>query len=158
MSFTQGGSGFNVLCSAVYDYIGGKELKEIEMNVEDISDCDVMFVINEVSKFRFSITMIFDMQITQANSVEELREVCGKHFSPLCDSGFTKPSSSVILKDKSNIINMICLHHIILKCKGEIDQFSHGLESLGTLKAIRRHRKLLRQFFVKLEGVKLTAG
>jgi len=41
MSLIQGGSGFNVLCSAVFAYLCGEKLEKISVTMDDVSDNDI---------------------------------------------------------------------------------------------------------------------
>jgi hypothetical protein len=94
-----------------------------------------------------------------ASSEQELQEVVGEQFSVLNDCGFVKPFTGVKIEDKADIVQSICLHHVILRSKAEIDQLTEGLRSCGVLDEIRQNRDLTRSFFT-IDGnpEKLTAG
>ena len=76
----------------------------------------------------------------------------------LCDNDFTKPSSIVQFNDKNFIKQSLCLHHVILKRKAEIDQFRKGIQSLGTRDAVKKYPALLKEFFLFSDKKVLMAG
>ncbi len=59
----------------------------------------------------------------------ELQALMSEYFAILLDCGFTKPSTSVLLADKMEIVQTISLHQVILRSKAELDQFAEGLDS-----------------------------
>ena len=61
------------------------------------------------------------------------------------------------MKDKTEIIHTISLHHVILKTLGELSQFRDGLETLGVGRAMEEHGQFLQEFFV-VKDPDLTAG
>ena len=67
----------------------------------------------------------------QATTEDQLQQTVAMHYDVLCDCGFTRPSSLVKESDKTDIIQALALHSVILRSKAEIDQFSEGLESCG---------------------------
>ena len=98
-------------------------------------------------------------QINEVNSVQALRDVAGENFDALVASGFAKPTSTLSLDDKCIILHTLCLHHTLLVCKAETDQFIEGLKSLGVLDSIRKHMTMLKPFFcIEQRRVHLTAG
>ena len=94
-----------------------------------------------------------------ATSECELQEVVGANFSTMIDCGFVKPFSSVNLEDRADIVQSISLHHVILRSKAEMDQFTDGLRSCGVLDEIKQNSNLTRSFFT-IDGKppKLTTG
>lgn len=102
--------------------------------------------------------LMFDLQIMQTTTEEELRSTVATHYDVLCDCGFTRPSSLVKEKHKVDIIQALALHCVILRSKAEIDQFCKGLVSCGVLVAIRRNPDLARNCFCVEGHEKLTSG
>lgn len=66
----------------------------------------------------------------------------------LCDSGLLNPPSSLVMGDRSCIVQSLSLHQVVLMSKAEVDQFAEGIYCLGILDAIRKYPGLLQQFFV----------
>ncbi len=62
----------------------------------------------------------------------------------MMDSNFT----ALLAPDKSEIIQVVALHHVILRSKAELDQFSDGLALCGVLQAIKCHSSLTRSFLL----------
>ena len=54
----------------------------------------------------------------------------------MLDVGFTKSPTAVTLTDKEDIVKALCSHHIIFRCKAELDQIKGGLNTLGVATAI----------------------
>ncbi len=50
------------------------------------------------------------------------------------------------MEDKIGLIQSITLHHVLLKSKGEIDQFGEGLSCLGTRSYVVKYPQLLKEF------------
>ena len=73
-----------------------------------------------------------------SNTDKELQTVVDTNFSTLLDHGFTKPSTSISLDDKMEIVQ---LHNVILWSKAELDQFAEGLDSCGILMAIMLYKE-----------------
>ena len=76
-------------------------------------------------------------QITEATTDESVRSFASEYSDMLLESGFTKASSAITLADREDMIKSLCLHHIIFKCKGELDQLKEGLCTLGVAAAIK---------------------
>ena len=55
------------------------------------------------------------------------------------------------------MVQTIALHHTLLHCKAEADQFIEGFKVLGVLSAIREHCNLLMPFYTN-KTTKLTPG
>ncbi len=88
----------------------------------------------------------------------ELQALMSEYFAILLDCGFTKPSTSVVLADKMEIVQTISLHQVILRSKAELDQFAEGLDSCGVLKAITNFPGLTKTFFTIGGRPQLTSG
>lgn len=86
-----------------------------------------------------------------------MQQLAEANFSLLLDSGFLKPFSAITLHDKTTIIDVVALHYVILRTKGELDQFSEGLGTCGVQQYIEKYPDLLREFFC-IGQVHLTAG
>ena len=81
-----------------------------------------------------------------------------EHSSVFIESGLTTPLALVRLEDKGSIVKTVALHHVILRTKAEIDQFSIGLKVLGVLDAIQKNRQLFQKYFC-LDGAEhMTSG
>ena len=92
------------------------------------------------------------------DSTEQLRKICSQYFDVMCDSGFTKPFTSVLFEDRSVIIESLCLHEVILSSKAEADQFCDGLDSSKVLTHLTKHSSILEKFFVQHPIESLTSG
>ena len=62
------------------------------------------------------------------------------------------------METKEELIKVICLHHILLKSKAELDQLKEGLECLGVLDIMARNSSVLSSFFTYSQQDALTAG
>lgn len=80
------------------------------------------------------------------------------HFTTLVECGFTKPSARITFGDKSEIVQAVALHHVILRSKAELDQFCDGLALCGVLQAIKCHSSLTRNYFTIDGFQQLTSG
>ena len=98
------------------------------------------------------------VKITKCSSEQELRSVIGANFSTLLDCGFVKPATSVKMEDRVDIVHAIALHHVILRSKAEMDQFTEGLQTCGVLDVLRQYSTLTRDFFTIDGNSKLTTG
>lgn len=74
----------------------------------------------------------------------------------LYETGFKRAVSSLSLGDKADLISVFKLH-LLVRVKGETDQFLDGLRTCGVLDAIRDHPQLMSHYFLH-HPVKLTAG
>ena len=61
------------------------------------------------------------------------------------------------LKDRVCMVQTIALHHTLLHCRAEADQFIEGFKVLGVLSAITEHCNLLMPFYTN-KTTKLTPG
>lgn len=98
------------------------------------------------------------MQVVQSKTKSELQSIVETHYSDLVDCGFMKTSARISEEDKVEIVHAITLHHVILRSKAEMDQFSEGLESCDVLAAIRSDPSLARDYFTIHGCPQLTAG
>ena len=81
-----------------------------------------------------------------------------EHSSVFIESGLTTPLALVHMEDKGNIMKTVALHHVLLRTKAEIDQFTAGLNLLGVLELIQENHQLFQKFFC-LDGAEhVTAG
>ena len=62
--------------------------------------------------------------------VDQLQSIALENFDLISDSGFTKPSSRLIMLDKTTIVQSISLHAVILKSLAELYQFHDGMETM----------------------------
>ena len=76
----------------------------------------------------------------------------------LHECGYTKPVMNLNVKDKLDIVHVIGLHSVILKCLAEMDQFRDGLEVLSVASSLKEHPAILEEFFVMNKNSTLTAG
>ena len=53
----------------------------------------------------------------------------------------------VSLAEKQEVIEIVALHHVILKCKAELDDLKTGLDVLGMRKMIEQFPHILKSFF-----------
>lgn len=76
----------------------------------------------------------------------------------MMECGWSKPVTTLILSHKDELIKVICLHHILLKSKAEMDQVKEGLAVMGVDKIMANQPQCLRSFFVFDPSKVLTAG
>ena len=65
---------------------------------------------------------------------------------------------SLDLNQRQELTRVLCLHHIILKSKAEMDQLREGLATLGVADIMKKNPKCLESFFVYTQSKTLTAG
>lgn len=68
------------------------------------------------------------------------------------------PLALVTLEDRNTIVKTVALHHVLLKCKAEMDQFAQGLCALGVLEAMKAHTSLFAEYFSADGLSSLVAG
>ena len=69
------------------------------------------------------------------------------HIDLLLECGFNKPLFKVQLEDKTNVIQTVTLHKVILASLAELSQFREGLSALGVSKALKENPHLLRYYY-----------
>ncbi len=62
------------------------------------------------------------------------------------------------MADKQELIHTVALHHMVLKCKAELDQLKSGLQVLSVGDAIKAHPGFFEVFFTEAGLTALTAG
>lgn len=87
-----------------------------------------------------------------------MKRIMGAISELLIECGFNKSISTIKLTDKDCIVNIISLHHLILKVKAELDQLKSGLEILGVAAAMKAHSELFQPLFTNMGRAKLTPG
>lgn len=65
----------------------------------------------------------------------------------LIASGLTTPLSLLTLSDKQAVIDVACLHYVLLIGKAEVDKFLTGLSALGDLDTMRSKPELFQNIF-----------
>ena len=60
--------------------------------------------------------------------------------------------------NKEELIHIVTLHHMVLKCKAELDQLKGGLQTLGVGDAMKAHPELFENFFMDAGHTSMTAG
>ena len=77
----------------------------------------------------------------------------------LMECGFVKPTSVIKLRDKGDLVRTLCLHHLILKSKAELDQLKEGLHNLRVAAAIESMPDTFWYLFTSnVEESQLTPG
>lgn len=74
------------------------------------------------------------------------------------ECGFTRPTSSLRMEDRTDLIQTVSLHKAILASLAELSDFKEGLNTLGVVDALKQHGNLLRPFFCNDAKVELTSG
>lgn len=87
-----------------------------------------------------------------------LREAALDNLDFIVDAGFSKPLSSITMEIKEELVKVLCLHHILLKAKAELDQLKEGLQSLGVLNIMKNSPSFFLSLFTATEKDTLTAG
>ncbi len=100
---------------------------------------------------------LFFIQIDNATSNVELKNIIEVNSDVLIDNGITTPLSSINLENKNSIVRALSLQYIILKSKGELDQLKDGL-TLGVGSALQLSPGLFESLFTTTGRVELTPG
>lgn len=82
----------------------------------------------------------------KVGTVEELRQLAQKHLDLLLTSGFSKPPTKLKWDDRAVLVQSLTLHHGLLECKAEIDQFCEGLKCFNVLDNIKENPLVLKSF------------
>ncbi len=69
------------------------------------------------------------------------------------ETGFRQSLLNITLLHKEVLKTTLREYNAIIKTKAEIDQFSQGLEQLGVLKCIQKHKNLIAPLFVHQPNV-----
>ncbi len=93
----------------------------------------------------------------RATNEEEIQELAASNIDILLASGYIKPTIALSWADRAELVQSVTLHHVILECKTEIDQFSEGLNNFNVLQTIKDHTFLLKQFLC-IRNIVLTPG
>ena len=120
--------------------------------------CIVWIKLNGVEWTWSSFVTIMIMQICAASTNEEVRIICKDTSDMLVDCGFTKPPFFIGLVGTPALVKAISLHHIILKCKAELNQLKDGLGTLGVADAMKLHPSLFEPLSIASEQTELTPG
>lgn len=97
----------------------------------------------------------FMFQITDCTTDCSLRDVVTQYFDILVYCGMVKPSTSLSLADRPDIVQAVALHHVLLRPKAELD---HGLRACRILVYIRANSALVKNYFTIAGHPKLTSG
>ena len=124
--------------------------------IDEILDYEVRDILTKV--YVMCAIIILYMQVQNANDDNNLREVTMEHADALIESGLTMPLSLVTVDDKTVIIEIVSLHHVLLCSKAELDQFLTGLSALGVLNAVRANPHLFEPYFCIGHSIPLVAG
>ena len=87
-----------------------------------------------------------------------MRAVCLKSIDAILEAGYTLPVASIAMEGKTELVQIICLHHVLLRNKAVLDQLKEGLSVLGVEDALKRYPSILEPFFVGGKQEPLTAG
>ncbi len=101
---------------------------------------------------------LFFIQIDNATSNVELKNIIEVNSDVLIDNGITTPLSSINLENKNSIVRALSLQYIILKSKGELDQLKDRLITLGVGSALQLSPGLFESLFTTTGQVELTPG
>ena len=97
-------------------------------------------------------------QIKDVNDVEGLRQLAINNCDLLFECGVSKPPSRLELSDKSNIMQAISLHKVVLGTMSELSQFKEGLSVLGVCDALAKHSDLLYSYYCCKHKVEISSG
>ena len=81
-----------------------------------------------------------------------------ENIEPIIECGYTRPLSTISMKECSTLVNCIKKHHCILKTVAEVDQLKYGLSCLGVGRAMELYPEMMKELFVAGGGVCLNAG
>lgn len=142
LSLAQEGSGFSFFAPCMFDYICGKDVHEITVDVNSVPDYEA-----------------HDLLLKLKDMCDEsmLHQTLLDASDVVVSSGYTKPLVSAKLSDIAEISKTIALHYSLLQSLAEIDQLKKGLESLGVLELMKNNSDLLAPFFTSIGSKKLTA-
>ncbi|XP_019859560.1 PREDICTED: uncharacterized protein LOC109587781 [Amphimedon queenslandica] len=141
-SLAHGGSGFPFFSLSVYDYICGKEIRDIDIDIESMPNGEAFYLLKEIQD------MTDDLAFQKALS---------DHCDILFSTGFSKPICNVTIADKEEITRVVALHHTLLQCLAELDQLKKGLRSLGVLSIIEENKNIMKPFFMYYPDNCITA-
>ena len=130
LSLLQGCSGPKCLGPGVTDYILHKDLAKIKPTVDEIPDNIVRQALIDLLKI---------------NDSQEFCDEASFNFSPRFEAGYCKPIVTRV--DGEEMSQCISLHHTILLCRAELDQFLEGLAVNGVLDILRQHPNQSRKVF-----------
>jgi hypothetical protein len=88
-----------------------------------------------------------NMQVMQAGTDVELKELFSSEIAAnaLYETGYIKLPT---VSDKHCIIASLLDYHCMIKVKAAMDQFIHGLKTLGVHNAVSLNPQLMRNYFV----------
>ena len=124
---------------------------KFQMHRQDIS-C-TMYIIHV---FDFAL-LLFRCQIKDIDDIEKLKQLATDNFDLLIECGISKPPSSLELGDKTNVMQAISLHRVILGTMAELSQFKEGLSVLGVCDAMKKTPELLYSFYCNKYTPKLSS-
>lgn len=87
-----------------------------------------------------------------AKEVSELQQLATENLELLLACGYKRPPCKITWDDRAVLVQSMTLHHVILECKGEIDQFADGLKFFNVFESIKVHPLLLKEFLCLKTG------
>lgn len=75
----------------------------------------------------------------------------------LYSTGYSKPTSSITLGDRDELLSVLLDYHLMAKVKMEMDQFKAGLGTFNFLERLKNNPAMWRPYFVPTD-IKLSAG
>lgn len=89
---------------------------------------------------------------------ESLCHLAMENIDLLLECGYNKPACRLQISDKTDVMQTISLHKVILGCLGELCSLKEGLKSLGVLDVLMEDSFLLRDFFCIDTQRPITSG
>lgn len=107
---------------------------------------------------KHGVSSVYIVQIMDCVDADGLRKVAMANIDLILECGWSKPVLSLQLGQKEELKRVLCLHHVLLKSKAEMDQLREGLATLGVADIMKKHPACLESFFVFTPSKVLTAG
>ncbi|XP_062519772.1 uncharacterized protein LOC134194818 isoform X3 [Corticium candelabrum] len=141
MSIVQGSIGFSFCAPPVYEYLCGKEMTDIKVEIADVPNSETRELLKQI-------------EVVADDST--LQDICSSGIDVLIEAGYTKPVSQISLENKTEVAKTLVIH-TLYRSKAVLDQLKSGLATLGLLDAMSKHPQILEPLFVFGNRVALTA-
>ncbi|XP_078000281.1 G2/M phase-specific E3 ubiquitin-protein ligase-like [Glandiceps talaboti] len=139
-SIIWGGPGLAGLAQSVKDYVTRGSIAEINLDINDVPDCDI----------RENIESIMASSGDDLKKLGQTLEV----MTMLADAGFVQ--RTVNDNCKHYCIQQLLLHNIIKRRQEELDQFRTGFNSLSLAEVLCRSTEIVRIIFPRQADIVVT--
>ncbi len=144
MSLVHGGASFRILRENVYQFMSGKDAADMIVGIDEVPDIETrQFLLQVINIILIPLSFYIHNQIKDVKDVEGFRQLANDNFELLIECGISKPPSTLNIDDKTNIIQAITLHKVVLGTMAELSQFKKGLSVFGCVEETPRFIVLL---------------